>query len=323
MTISALAYRLGGMSALDDLRLLRTFVRIAESGSISAAARGMNVPQPTVSRQLRQLEQAAGVVLIRRDTHALSLTTAGHQLLQDAREILDLAAAAGERVREESNVARGHLRIVAVLDTGQWIAPRLLAAFRQQHPQITAELHLLNRPSKFIEEGFDCGIMVGAITDPSVASRKTNQLRRMLVASPTLLEKFGEPKVPEDLKRLPWMGILQPHFYWRDRVELTRGRLHRTIRLSPVLVMDSVTALREAAIAGAGATMEPEWLVGEDLREGRLVQLLPQWKLSPVDVHIVFPTRRLPTAVRTFVDFAVTRLPALFEEGHRLIPKEQ
>jgi DNA-binding transcriptional LysR family regulator len=306
------------MTALDDLRLLRSFVRIAESGSISAAARAMNLPQPTVSRQLRQLEQASGVVLIRRDTHALSLTAAGHRLLEDARELLDLAAAASERVREETSAARGHLRIVAVLDTGQWIVPHLLAGFRKTQPQITVELHLTNRPSRFIEEGFDCGILVGTITDPSVASRKAGELRRLLVGAPSLLAEYGVPKEPEDLKRFPWMGILQPHFYARDRVELTRGSAHRTVRLTPILVMDSVTALREAAIAGAGITIEPEWLVGEALQKKQLVRLLPQWKLAPVDVHVVFPTGRPPTALRAFVDFAAAALPALFEESQRL-----
>ena len=107
------------MTGIEDLRLLRTFVRIAESGSISAAARALNAAQPTVSRQLRQLEHAAGVVLLRRDTHAMSLTGAGERLLVDAREILGLAEVAGERVRDERETARGHLRIVAVLDSGQ------------------------------------------------------------------------------------------------------------------------------------------------------------------------------------------------------------
>src|SRR5262245_46467465 len=141
------------MTGLQDLRLLRTFVRIAESGSISAAARGLNLPQPTVSRQLRQLERAAGVILSRRDTHAMSLTAAGERLLADARELLGLAEAATERLRQERETARGHLRIVAMLDSGQWIVSRLLAEFHRRHPQVTAELHLFNRPSRFVQEG--------------------------------------------------------------------------------------------------------------------------------------------------------------------------
>ncbi|HTD64913.1 MAG TPA: LysR substrate-binding domain-containing protein [Candidatus Limnocylindria bacterium] len=261
------------MTGLEDLRLLRTFVRIAESGSISAAARALNTAQPTVSRHLRQLERTSGVVLLRRDTHAMSLTAAGERLLADARELLSLAEVASERVREERETARGHLRIVAVLDTGMWIVPRLLAGFRKRYPKVTAELHLTNRPSKFIEEGFDCGIMVGPLTDRSVAARKAGEITRVLVASPALLKEHGTPTTPAQLKRLPWMGILQPHFYARDRVTLRRGREQRVVRLSPVLVMDSVTALREAATAGAGLTMQPEWLLDVTLTSGKLARV--------------------------------------------------
>jgi DNA-binding transcriptional LysR family regulator len=103
------------MTGIQDLRLLRTFVRIAESGSISAAARALNQSQPTLSRQLGQLERSAGVVLVRRDTHSMSLTVAGERLLADAREMLSLAEIASERVREERESVQGHVRIVAVL----------------------------------------------------------------------------------------------------------------------------------------------------------------------------------------------------------------
>jgi len=301
------------MTGLEDLRLLRTFVRIAESGSISAAARALHSTQPTVSRQLRQLEHAAGVVLLRRDTHTMSLTTAGERLLADARELLSLAEVATERLREEREAVRGHLRIVAVLDSGQWIVPRLLADFRRIHPQVTAELHLTNRPSKFIAEGFDCGILVGRLTDRSVAVRKAGEIRRTLVASPELLRKHGTPDTPSSLKRLPWMGVLQPHFYIQDRVPLRRGREQRLVRLSPVLLMDGVTALREAAIAGAGMAVLPEWLIGEPIRDGRLVRVLPDWSIPLVDVHVVFPSGRLPSRLRTFIDFAVTELPHFIE----------
>lgn len=302
------------MTGFEDLRLLRTFVRIAESGRISAAARVLNLPQPTVSRQLRQLEHAAGVVLLRRDTHAMSLTIAGERFLEDARELLSRAEVASERVRDERETVRGHLRIVAVLDTGQWIVPRLLAEFRRRHPHVTAELHLTNRPSKFIEEGFDCGILVGPLTDRSVAARKAGEIRRMLVASPDLLKGKAPIRTPLDLKQLPWMGVLQPHFFIRDRVTLRRGRETRLMELPAVLLMDGVTALREAAIAGAGMTVLPEWLVREPLRAGKLKRVLPEWSIPPVDVHAVFPSGQLPRRLRSFIEFAVESLPELIEQ---------
>jgi DNA-binding transcriptional LysR family regulator len=310
------------MTALEDLRLLRTFVRIAESGSISAAARALNTPQPTLSRQLRHLENVAGVVLVRRDTHAMSLTAAGERLLTDARKLLSLAEVSSERLREERETARGHLRIVAVLDSGQWIVSRLLAGFRKIHPEVTAELHLTNRPSKFIAEGFDCGILVGPVTDMSVAARKAGEIRRVLVAAPELLQQYGTPAGPDDLDQLPWMGILQPHFFIRDRVPLRRKREQRVVQLAPVLVMDGVTALREAAIAGAGMTVLPEWLIGEALHSRKLVPVLRDWLVPPVDIHVVFPSGGLPGRVRAFVDYALAHLPSLIQELPTIPSKE-
>ena len=300
------------MNGLEDLQRLRAFVRIVESGSISAAARTLNASQPTLSRQLRQLERAVGIPLLRRDTRTMSLTGAGRRLFEDAREILSLAEAASQRLRDEKETPRGHLRVVAVVDFGQWIVSRLLALFQQTHPHITAELHLINRPCKFVEEGFDCGVMVGRVTDTSVTAKKVATFNRYLVASPQLLKAKGTPRKPADLRNLPWMGVLQPHFYMRDQVSLYRDKEQRVIKLPPVLLLDSVTALREAAIAGAGLTIQPEWLVGNTLTSGELVHVLPDWNIPTVDASVVYPaSRHLPERVRAFVDFAVKNLPEM------------
>src|SRR5262245_28041574 len=245
----------------------------------------------------------------------MSLTAAGHRLKEDARELLGLVESASQRLRNERDTARGHLRVVAVVDLGQWVVTRLLAAFRQLYPLVTAELHLINRPSKFIEEGFDCGVLVGRITDSSITARKVAELHRLLVASPSLLKRTGRIVEPADLKQLPWMGALQPHFYSRDRLSLIRGREQRTLKLPPVLLLDSVTGLREAAIAGAGLTMQPAWLIGDALATGKLVHVLPEWKIPPVDVYVAFPVGKHPPGrLRSFVDFATTEIPRLIEQ---------
>ena len=303
------------MNGLEDLQKLRTFVRIVECGSISAAARTLNSTQPTLSRQLRQLERAAGLALLRRDTRTMNLTDAGRQLFEDAREMLALAEQASQRLRAEKETPRGHLRVVAVVDLGQWIVSRLLALFQQSHPHITAELHLINRPCNFIEEGFDCGVMAGRITDTSVTARRAMELNRMLVASPRLVKEKGPIRTPADLKRLPWMGLVQPHFYLRDQVTLIRGKEQSAVKLAPVLLLDSVTALREAAIAGSALTVLPEWLLADTIAGGQLVQLLPDWSIPSADVNVVFPaSRHLPGRVRAFVDFATTNLPVILAE---------
>jgi DNA-binding transcriptional LysR family regulator len=286
-----------------------------ESGSISSAARVLNISQPTLSRQLRQLENSVGVPLIRRDTHTMSLTQAGRTLLHDARDLLGIAESAAERLHEDRTIPRGHLRVVSVVDFGQWIVTRVLARFCAAHSEVTGELHLLNRPTKFIEEGFDCGISVGEPTDKSVVARKVCTLKRLLVASPKLLEKHPVPKSPADLKELPWLGILQPHFYARDRLTLHRHGKSCTLSLKPVLLLDGVTALREAARTGAGFTFLPRWLTHRELAEGTLVPVLPEWTLSELDLHVIhLPHRHLPGRVRAFVDFSLRDIPIVMDE---------
>ena len=117
------------MAPLEDLALLRAFVCIVESGSISAAARRLKVPQPSLSRRLRMLEDNCGVVLLRRDTHRMSLTEAGHRLLEDAQAMLMLADEAAQRLHEDQAVLRGHLRLFATIDSGQFATTRLIARF--------------------------------------------------------------------------------------------------------------------------------------------------------------------------------------------------
>src|SRR5262245_27961533 len=128
------------MTAFDDLALLRAFVRIVESGTISAAARSLKLPQPTLSRHLRTLEDRAGTTLLLRDTHRMRLTDAGHRLLADARALLTIADEAGERLHGDRVELRGHLRLFATVDLGQSAVSRLVARFLLAHPGMTAEL---------------------------------------------------------------------------------------------------------------------------------------------------------------------------------------
>src|SRR5690349_12286488 len=175
------------MAAFDDLTLLRAFICIVESGSISAGARRLRIPQPTASRYLRQLEEQSGGPLLRRDTHRMSLTETGHRLLEDARAMLALADDAEHRLHELQTTLSGHLRLFATIDSGQNYVTRLISAFLQINRKVTAELHFTNRPFHMIQEGCDVGVVAGDITDESLVARLANKQLRYLVASPALV----------------------------------------------------------------------------------------------------------------------------------------
>lgn len=294
------------MTAFEDLSLLRAFVCIVECGSISAGARRLRVSQPTLSRQLRALEELCGTALLRRDTHQMSLTETGRRLLADAQAMVTHAEEADRRLREDHTTLSGHLRVFASMDLGQSTVTRMLSQFLQKHPQVTASLALTNRPLHMIQEGCDVGILPGKITDESVVARPAGVITLHLAASPALVASRPAVKALADLQGWPWVG-LSGYQFWSAKEVVLFGRQgqKQTLRISPVLISEGVTSIREAVRAGLGVSLLPDWMVEEDLQAGRLARLLPQWK-HRLPVHVVYAGQRLlPVRVSTFIDFAV------------------
>ncbi|HEY5792982.1 MAG TPA: LysR family transcriptional regulator [Chthoniobacterales bacterium] len=295
------------MTALEDLSLLRFFVRIVESGSISAAARSLKMPQPTLSRHLRRLEENCGASLLRRDTHTMNLTEAGSRLYKDAGAILELVESAAQRVREDQTTIRGHLRLFATVDFGQSAVTRLITRFLLANPGVTAELKYSNRLTRMIDEGFDAGVVVGKISDDRVVARPAGGVVRYLVAAPALAKKQGVATAPEDLEAWPWVSLGGGLFGDARKIVLSAPRkAGKELNIEPLLISEGVTSMREAVRGGAGVAVLPDWLVREDLIAGRLVRILPQWNAPDLPVHVIHPSdRTLPARVRACVDFAV------------------
>jgi len=270
--------------------------------------RRLKEAQSTLSRQLRLLEKQCGAALLRRDTHGMSLTEAGQHLLTDAHGILAHAEEADQRLREGQTTLTGHLRLFATIDLGQSIVTRLISRFLQANPNVTVELGLSSRPLRMIQEGCDVAMLPGKITDESVIARPAGKMALQLAASPALVKERPTVKEPADLESWPWITI-GGHQFWNTK-ELTlsaRNRADQTIRLSPLLISEGVMSIREAVRDGLGVSVIPEFLIGEDVRCGRLVRLLPEWSPPDLPVHVVYSgARLLPTRVRSFVDFAVS-----------------
>jgi DNA-binding transcriptional LysR family regulator len=298
------------MTAFEDLSLLRTFISIVECGSISAGARRLRMTQPSVSRQLKTLEARCGMALLRRDTHQMSLTEAGRRLLGDAQALVAQAEMADVRLREDHTTLSGHLRVFATIDFGQFEVTRLLSHFLLEHPKVTASLALTNRPLQMIQEGADVGILPGKITDESVIARRVGGFALMLAAAPAFLARQSPAKKPGDLAAWPWLALAGSQFWSAKELELVGPLKERhTLRLAPVFTSEGVTSVREAARAGLGVTLLPQWLIEDDLRTGALVRVLPKWKAADLPLYVVYAGQRLlPVRVSAFVDFAVKSL---------------
>jgi DNA-binding transcriptional LysR family regulator len=307
------------MTMFTDLTLLRGFVLIVDSGSISAAARHLQLTQSTLSRQLQSLEDQCGSVLLRRDTHRMHLTDTGHRLLADARALLALAEESEQRLRNEQTAIEGNIRIFATIDFGQGVVSRMIASFMQAHPAVTTQLAYSNRPLHMIEEGCDAGIIVGNLTDDTVVARSAGQIRRFPVVAPSFLSQQRKaPKSPADIQPWPWLTLSNPQFGVSNSVDLYSAQGEQRLEVRPVMISEGVTSLREAILMGLGITVLPEWLVEDDLLSGRLMRVLPKWQARELPVHVVYPAqRRLPLRVRSFIDFAIEYMSTVLKARKR------
>ncbi|HRE83171.1 MAG TPA: LysR family transcriptional regulator [Opitutaceae bacterium] len=308
------------MTAFDDLSLLRSFVCIVECGSISAGARRLRISQPTLSRQLRTLEELCSAQLIRRDTHQMNVTEAGQRLMVEAKGLLTHAEDVERRLRDEQMVLSGHLRLFATVDCGQFIVTRLISQFLLDHPKVTASLALNNRPLHMMQEGCDVGILPGKITDESVIVRPAGSISLCLAAAPSVIKSRPAVKSPADLNGWPWVALAGSQFWGAKEVMLqSRKGAEQSVRIRPVLVSEGVTSVREAVRAGLGVSVLPDWLIKDDLAAGRLERVLPLWRAKDLQIHVVYAGQRLlPARVSAFIDYAVTFLHNELKRGSSL-----
>ena len=289
----------------DRFELMETFVRIVDAGNLSAAAAQLGTTQPTVSRRLQALERSLGVRLLRRSTHSMTLTEDGQRCLERARELLANWHAFEADLRGAGDEPEGTLRVIAPHAFGQQQLVAPLADYLARHPRVNVEWLLHDRRPDFIAEGIDCAIQVGEVDDQNVVAIKLAEVPRIVVAAPALAALLPATQEPGDLARLPWLAM-RP--YYRTEVALSAlaplaAGPDARFAIAPRMSTDSLYALRTAAVMGVGAAVASAWLVADDIAQGRLVHLAPQWRAAPLPVWLVYPKARFyPARLRRFLD---------------------
>jgi DNA-binding transcriptional LysR family regulator len=218
-------------------------------------------------------------------------------------------------MRNEKQTLEGHVRVFATIDFGQSVLSRLVASFIQDHPAVTIELSLSNRPLHMIQEGCDAGVIAGDITDESVVARSVGRIHRYPAVSPPLLNSCGTVHGPEDLQSWRWITLLGAQFGGPKEVTFENADKDSvTISVLPVMTSEGITSIREAVRTGLGIAILPDWLIREDLVSGRLIRILPEWHATPLPANVVYPGHRmLPARVRAFIDFAVAYMTAVLK----------
>jgi DNA-binding transcriptional LysR family regulator len=290
---------------MDKLIAMTTFVQIADSGSLTAAAERLGTSLPTVVRALAALEEALGVRLMNRTTRKVTLTDEGRHYLERCRSILADIEDAELALTDRQGEPKGKLVITAPVMFGKLHVRPIVTCFMQEFAQIRVDLLLLDRIVNLIDEGIDVAIRIGHLDDSSMVARQVGLIRQVVCASPALIGKTGVPERPEDLINANCIRVtgLAPGPNWRFQ---SNGK-PKTIPVNDTLVCNQIDAAIDACVEGIGFGVFLSYQVESLVREGKLVCNLTDYEPPPLPVSVIYSRPRLmSTRVRTFVD-RVTR----------------
>ena len=297
------------MISTDDIRF---FLAIAAARSLAAAARALDVTPSAVSQRLQSLEQRLGVQLVSRSARRLTLTDEGELLVLRGGTLLDEATELTEALQARRGTIAGHLKILAPLGFGRrYIAP-VVAAFRSRHPDVSIELELSDRPGRAAASACDVMIHIGALKDSTLRLLRLAPNERFLCASPAYLKRQGTPASPQELRGHQCIALRE------NEEDVTLWRFSRrrapsepdVVRIEPMLSSNDGEVVKAWALADHGLIVRSEWDVAEDLAGGRLVRVLPNFRLPPADIVALLNSGRGGRARRTqaFVEHLRTGL---------------
>ncbi len=287
---------------MDRMTSLRVFREVVESHSFTAAAERLAISPPMVSKHVAQLEKSLGARLLNRSSRHLSLTEAGTAWYEQSGQALDLLDAAEAAIGQRSEAPRGQLKVSAPVWCATPRFARVLAGYRERHPDVLVDIHLENRKVDLAADGYDLALRATQEPSPALIARPLCRVQFHLVAAPACIERVGLPATPADLATL---GAIVPSYVNIEGLTLrsASGR-QAPLRLQPVLRSDDTTLTLHAVRAGMGMAFLPEWLVDDDLAQGRLVHLVPEYAAPASTLFAVYTSRQYMTPkLRSFIDY--------------------
>lgn len=290
------------MELLNDMAL---FVEVAKARSFRRAAEVIGMPNSTLSRRISGLEQAIGLRLLHRTTRRIELTEAGQLYYERCRRIVDEARLAHEQLGEMLAQPSGLLRASLPVDLATGMLAPLIAEFARRYPGISFEFDLTPRRVDLVAEPFDVAIRMGESPSSNLIARKLALLSRYLYASPRYLDRAGEPTLPAELSQHDCLRLRTAE---AERWTLQRGDETAEVAVGGRFLLNSVGMLRRLAILDLGIAVLTEEFVADDLAEGRLRRVLPQWQATPIPVYAITETRLLPAKTQRFIEFLRERL---------------
>lgn len=300
---------------MQDLNDLAYFAQVVEHGGFSPASRATGVPKSRLSRRIALLEARLGTRLLQRSTRSFTVTDAGQLFYRHCKAMIIEAEAAQEAMETLHAEPCGLIRLTCPVALLHVHIGEMLAQFMIHYPQVTVQLEETNRRVDLVHENVDLAIRVRPLPleDSDLVMRKLAIRNMCLAASPDLVARFGMPAFPADLQNWPSLARARVQQHYRWLLTGPEGQ-EATLHHQPRFITTDMIALRTAAVAGVGVVQLPLLMLAEQLKEGKLVHILPQWRARQEIIHVVYPSRRgqLP-AVRAFIDFLAERYEALVE----------
>ena len=295
----------------DRWQEMAVFVRVADGGSLSKAARELKLSQPSVSRIVGTLEARLGTTLLLRTTRSISLTDAGALYLERARNLLAEMEEAEQATRGVDSL-QGVIRLAMPLMYGTRAVIPALAPFLARHPDLKVEITMSDARQNLITDGVDVAIRIGigTLEDSTFGARKLALVERVVVAAPAYLSARGQPATPADIAKHDC--IVQHGLFGGESWRFTHNQTVTSVDVHARLWINSAPGVLAAAVSGLGIALATNLMAGEELRTGQLIRLLEAYRLDPAEVYAVFPAGPRPSAkVRAIVD----HLAASFAQG--------
>jgi DNA-binding transcriptional LysR family regulator len=289
---------------MDKLNNMQVFCRIVELGSFTAVAREMDLSAMMISKYVAQLEESLGVALLNRTTRKISLTEAGEVYYQRSKQLLEDFLELDESTSQLGRNVKGTLRVSASIDFGGLYMVPAIEAYQQLYPEVKIMMTLHNSQVNLSEGSIDLAILITDTLDLGVVARKIAETRLCAYASPAYIQQYGEPKSLEDLKNHHCLyNTDTPHKdYWIFKDGDDEVKVKTTWRLAS----NNGRALCQAAALGMGITQAPELSVASYLAQGKLVEILLDYRIPSLNVYATYLQRRfMPAKLTTFVDFLV------------------
>lgn len=298
---------------MDKIACLRAFVSVVEVGGFSAAARRLEVSKAQISKQVGQLEAELGVRLLHRTTRRVSATSTGQAYFEQCRSLLAELDELDAAVQSSNAHPRGELRVTAPMTFAELHLMPVVAAYSRYYPEVCLTLELTDHFVNLVEERIDVAIRIGTLSESSLVARRLGSMSMLLCAAPAYLATHATPRNVAELAR--HRCVLDNNYPGGRRWSLGRGDHVASVEIKPCIVVNSARAARTLLLAGRGIGYLPSFAVADDLAQGRLQRVLPDYESEVVGIYALYPHRKhLSTKLRLFLDMAVEQCKVLSTE---------